>query len=102
MISREERDERRERWVQEMGLQRRHSLKVTGGGLIERVIIYGWEKGGDRRYDRDVIVLVYDDGSFTSALDDGTISFEASKHVLNAMAVRADEAYHEAKEKEGT
>jgi hypothetical protein len=96
MTDRKERDERRERWVQEMGLQRRYTLKVQGGGFVEQVIVYGWEKGGERRYERDVILLVYDDGSFTSALDDGTISYDASKHVLNAMAVRADAAYHEA------
>jgi hypothetical protein len=88
MISREDRDAARRKFVEEMGLSLRHQAKVQHN-FIDKLLIYEWPKGDGRRYDRDVIILVYEDGSWTTALDDGTIRIEQSKDALLAMALAA-------------
>jgi hypothetical protein len=89
MMSREERDAGRRKWVEEMGLNLRHQAKVQHN-FVDKLLIYEWPKGDGRQYDRDVIILVYEDGSWTTALDDGTIKFEHSKKALQAMALAAE------------
>lgn len=88
-MSPEERAEGRRRWARELGLRVRHEVKVQHN-FIRRIIVYDWPKDDDRRFDHDVIVLVYEDESWTSALDDGTINIERSAKVLRAMALAAE------------
>jgi hypothetical protein len=90
MISREERDAARQQWVKEMGLMLRHNCKCQHN-FIDRIMVYEWPKGDGRKYDRDLIILVYEDGSWTSALDDGTINVVQSKEALQRMALAAEQ-----------
>jgi hypothetical protein len=90
MISREQRDVGRENWVREMGLSLRHRLPVKDTAFFSEVRVYEWPKADGRQYDRDVIMLVYEDGSWATALDDGTINLEQSKQALQAMALAAE------------
>lgn len=80
---------KRQKFADDLGLQGLTSMKVQHN-TIDHVVIYHWPAGGDRKYDRNVLMLVYEDGSFTTALDDGHLSIEGSKRALQAMAIAAE------------
>jgi hypothetical protein len=88
--TRTDRDAERKQWAEEMGLRLRHNCK-TDNPFIERFLVYEWPKDAGRQYDRDVIVTVYEDGSWACALDDGTIKLADSKAALQRMALAAEQ-----------
>jgi hypothetical protein len=88
--TRADRDEERQKWAEEMGLLLRHNCK-TDNTFIERFLVYEWPKDAGRKYDRDVIVTVYEDGSWGCALDDGTIKLAESKDTMQRMALAAEQ-----------
>lgn len=90
MRTRADRDAERQKWAEEMGLHLRHNCK-TDNVFIERFLVYEWPKDGGRERDHDVIVTVYEDGSWGCALDDGTIKLADSKDTMQRMALAAEQ-----------
>lgn len=85
-----QRDEMREKFVNDLGLKLEQSLKIAGHPLIDRIHVYSLPREGGRRYARQVYMVVFDDGSFTTAVEDGFISIEKSMAAIKAMALAAD------------
>jgi hypothetical protein len=88
-MNRAEHDAARRKWAEEMGLELRHQATVQHN-FIDKLFIYLWPKGDGRRYDRDVNIIVFEDGSWVTSLDDGCINMEQSKRALHAMALAAE------------
>lgn len=95
---RAENEARREEWVKSLGLVRRNILHIRDHSVIDRIIFYDWLKGEGRQFDRTILMVVYEDGTFMTHLDDGTIRYDQSKINLQLMAVATNaEAVHEQK-----
>jgi len=82
-------DTRRSKWIESMGLRVRQYLFV-GQGEVDRVILYDWPKGNERQCDHTVVMTVFNDGSFMTALDDGCLHFDKAAACLQAMALAAE------------
>lgn len=81
-------DTRRAKWVERMGLRVRHTLQVNS--FIDRFVIYDWPANGIRKRDHTVVMTIYEDGSFATALDDGCLNFDDATECLQAMALASE------------
>jgi hypothetical protein len=91
MRTRADHDAERQKWVEEMGLLRRHTCPVKNNPFIAEFITYDWPKGDGRQYDRTVILTIFEDGSWQCALDDGKLRLADSKTALQRMALASEQ-----------
>lgn len=82
---------RRVKWVEKMGFEHIATVAAMGHPSIATFRMYNWPKGDGRKFDRTVVMTVYDDGSFQTALDDSCLHYDKASQCLQAMALAAEQ-----------
>lgn len=87
-----ERAAKRQAFIESMGLQGLKTIATPQDRMIDHIHVLFWPKGAGRKYDHEVYMIVFADGTFTTALDDGHIRIEECKAALHRMVAAAEEA----------
>lgn len=82
---------KRQAFIESMGLMGVKTIATPQDRMIDHIHVLLWPKGDDRIYDHEIYMIVFDDGTFTVALDDGHIRIEECKAALRRMVAAAEQ-----------
>lgn len=95
MDKRVENTAKRQQFIEDMGLQGLKTVSTPQDRMIDHIQVLLWPKGddgvGERQYDHEVYMIVFEDGTFTVALDDGHIRIDQCKAALHRMVAAAEQ-----------
>lgn len=87
---------KRQAFIEVMGLLGLKTIATPQDDwMIDHIHVLLWPKGddgmGERKFDHEVYMIVFKDGTFTVALDDGHIRIEECQQALHRMVAAAEQ-----------